>query len=386
MIDIKEMITKMKENVVCDFPDDYIVSNSLLHGFTEEDVRIGMKDFSSLLIQLYDVMLRNTDNAITEEEATANSIGLTNMYADIKKPLSLLYAMGVCGKLVNSGGGLLIDGGKLNDLYKKMRGNKPLEYMRLLQKGGLVFSIDLSVKSLNLSKVGDIELRYPGFRNKIDIMHEMHQSCGESADNAALIGLKVLAEAVSKINRDIHLGDITHTFARCDYYALSLPKKYIYEMPVITKFLPDDYRDFFVYLHDALLSHKCKFEAKINMNEYQFTYAPKKGTANICSINISFERSTVRINSRLITEHPDLLAEAPTSIYDAVKNGFTCLKKADPDACNPKCSGKNLSFSLAGEEYLKCWIINFILPVNESNEREFVMKWLEKELSLYVEV
>ena len=120
------------------------------------------------------------------------------------------------------------------------------------------------------------------------------------------------------------------------------------------------------------------------MNDYQFTYIPKKATANVCSINIAFDRSAVRINSRLIVEHPnELLAEAPKSIRDAVKNGFTCLKKADPDACNPKCNGKNLSFSLDGEEHLKCWIINFVLPVNKNNEREFVKKWLVRELSLY---
>ena len=360
MISIKEMITKMKENVVCDFPDDYIVSDNLLHGFTEDDVRTGIKSFSFLLIRIFDAMLHDTYNPVTEE-ATVNSLGLTNIYEDIRKPLSLIYAMGVCGN--PDGSSLLIDGGKLSDLYKKMRGNKPLEYMRLLKDAGLVFSIDLSAKALNLNKAGIIELHYP--------------------DNpTALIGLKVLAQAVSKINRDIHLADITHTFARCDYHVLSLPKKYIYQMSVITKFLPGDYRDFFVNLHGFLLSNKCKCEAKINMNEYQFTYMPKKGTANICSINISLERCTVRINSRLITKDPDLLAEAPKSIHDAVKNGFTCLKKADLDTCNPKCDGKNLSFSLAGEEHLKCWIINFVLPVNKNNEREFVKKWLKKELSL----
>ena len=362
MISIKEMITKTKENVICDFPDDYLVSDYLLHGFAEDDARTGIKGFSSLLIQIYDAMLHATNNPIIEEEATTNSLGLTNIYTGIKNSLSLLYAIGVCGKPNDSNDSLLIDGIILNNLYKKMRGNKPLEYMRILKDAGLVFSIDLSVKSLNLNKVGVIELYYP--------------------DNATtLIGLKVLSKAVSKINRDVHLADITHTFARCDYSVLSLPKKYIYEMPIITKFLPDDYRDFFVQLHGMLLSNKCKYEAKVNMNEYQFTYIPKKGTANICSINISFERCTVRINSRLITKQPDLLAEAPKSIYDAVKNGFTCLKKADPDACNPKCNGKNLSFSLDGEEYLKCWIINFALPVNDNNEREFVKNWLRKELS-----
>jgi len=363
MISVKEMMVKMKDNVVCDFPDDCIISDSLLHGFSMDDVREGIKSFSSLLVQLFDVIINNASNPIIAEEATANSIGLTNVYADIKNPLSLMYSIGVCSK-PGGNDSLLIDGGMLNDLYKKMRGKKPLEYMRLLQDAGLVFSIDLSAKSLNLNKAGIIELHYP--------------------DNAvALVGMKVLAEAVSKINRDIHLADIIHTFARCDYHALSLPKKYVYEMPIITKFLPDDYIDFFVRLHDFLLANKCKCEAKINMNAYQFTYIPKKGTANICTINISFERSTVRINSRLIVMQPDLLAEAPKSIYDTVKNGFTCLKKNDAGACNPKCDGKNLSFSLDGEEHLKCWIINFVLPVNENSEREFVMKWLEKELSLY---
>ncbi|MCL2362140.1 MAG: hypothetical protein FWC73_10045 [Defluviitaleaceae bacterium] len=363
MISIKEMIAQMKKNVICNFPDDYTISSNLLDGFTEDDVRIGMKGFSSLLVQLYDV-LHGMNNPITEEEATTNGLGLTNVYADIRKSLSLLYAMGVCGKSRDSGSSLLIEGGKLNELYKKMRCSKPLEYMHLLQDAGLVFSIDLSAKSLNLNKVGVIELQYPG-------------------KAIALVGLKALAEAVAKICRNAHGADVIYTFARCDYNALSLPKKYIYEIPLIAKFLPDDYRDFFVQMHSILLYNMCKCEAKINMNDYQFTYKPKKATANVCSINISFERSTVRINSRLIVQQPDFLANAPKGIRDAVKNGFTCLKKADPNACNPKCEGKNLSFTLDGEEHLKCWIINFILPVNEDNEHEFVMQWLEKELSFY---
>jgi len=364
MIGLKEMMVKMKDNVVCDFPDNYIISDNLLYDFSVDDVREGIKGLSSLLLQLFDVMIANADKPINAEEAVVNSIGLTNVYADIRNPLSLLYSIGVCGKLSDGKDSLLIDGGMLNNLYKKMRGNKHLEYMRLIQDAGLVFSIDLSAKSLNLSKAGDIELHYP--------------------DNAAaLIGLKVLAEATSKINRDIHLADTTQTFARCDYNVLSLPKKYIYEMPVITKFLSDDYSDFFVRLHDILLTSKCKCEAKINMNDFQFTYVPKKGTANICSINISYERTTVRINSRLIAEQPNLLSDAPQSIRDAVKNGFTCRKKADPDACNPKCNGKILTFNLDGEEHLKCWIINFVLPVDEGDEREFVTEWLKRELSLY---
>jgi len=362
MIGIKEMITLMKANVICEFPDDYIISDNLLDGFTKDDVRMGMKGFSSLLIQLFDVILHEANKPITIEEPSTSGLGLTNVYADIKKPLSLLYAMGVCGK--PNDGCLLIAGSKLNELYKKMHGNKPLEYMRLLQNSGLIFSTDLSAKALNLNKIGVIRLEYP--------------------DNAiALIGLKTFAEATSKINRHIHLADITHTFARCDYNTLSMPKKYVYEIPLITKFLSEDYSMFFMQLHNLLLSNNCKYEAKLNMNDYQFTYKPKKGTANICSINIAFDRSTVRIKSSLIAEKPDLLTEAPQSIRDAVKNGFTCLKKENVGACNPECVGKNLSFSLDDEEYLKCWIINFLLPIDENDERDFVVQWLKKELSLY---
>ena len=356
MLNVKKMALKMKCNIVSDFPNDYDIADEFLHGFSKDDIRSGIKNLALLLSQLFDIIIEDTDNL--DSEGTVNNIGVTNIYAEIINPFKLLYCIGVYGEVNNNHLG--VDGSNLSKLYKKIGGDKPLEYMHLLKEAGLLFSIDLSVKSLNLNKTGIIEIQCP---------HEAK----------TLIGLKALAVAASRTNRAIHFADVTN-ISRCEYRILNPAQKFIFGINDIG-YLSEHDKNYFICLHDFLLANKCKCELKVNMNAYQFNYKQKGKTANLFSIWISMDKNFVRINSMMITEHPDtLLADAPETIKDAVKNGFTCLKKDDPDACNHMCIGKNLQFSFDGTEHLKCWIINFVLPVDNDAEREFVINWLKKEI------
>jgi len=356
MISLQEMAAKLKTNVLCDFPDDYVITNEINNGFSDADIREGVKIFSSVLLNVFDIIIANADDATPPGEAAVNSRGHTNIYAGIRNPLLMLYCIGLYGTFgdVNS---LLVDGAEINKAYRKMRGDKPVEYLRLLQASGLSLSADITAKSFNLLKSGVIEARYP-------------------ADKKALIGLKLMAEAVSRAG-----NDIMYVFARCDYRVLSLPKNFGFDIREVTNFLPENDKNYFIILHDFLISNKCKCESKNVMNEYIFSYISKQKKAKVFSICVSMDESNVKLNSKLISEKPDLLANAPESIKNAVKNGYTCAKKNDPNACNPKCAGKTLNFNLDGVEYLKCWILNFNLPVNETAEREYILEWLKKELA-----
>jgi len=362
MLSFKEMAVKLKCNVNCDFPDDFPISDELKLGFSNIEIRDGLKGLSNLLIQVFDVLITEASNFSSHEKNTVNSRGHTNIYPEMKNLLTFLYCIGYCGKLDKTSEYLVFDGKKLNDFYKKTRGNKPLDYMHLLHDAGLDFSSAIDEKSFILAKAGSVEVCFPDDRN-------------------ALIGLKVLANATSRINREPYMADVMFTFARCDYHVLSKTKTYIYEINEVTGFLPEDMRKYYIDLHNHLIANNCKYESKINMNEYQFSYTSKHKKAKIFSIHISMDHSYVKLNSKLITENPDLLTDAPESIKTAVKNGWDCAKKNDPNACNPKCAGKALIFNLAGTEFFKCWILNFNLPVNEKNERDYINIWLNKELA-----
>lgn len=356
MISYKKMAIHLKNNVVQNFTENYIIADELTKGFSDADIRGGVKSFSVFLFKFYDILIKHADDTVTPDEGSLNSREHTNIYADIKNSFTMLYCIGLCGTYDVNSGGLRIDGKNLNKTFRKNRCNKPIEYLCLLQDSGLIFSVDITIKSFNLNTSDIFEVFYPD-------------------DKLAPAGLKIMAEAAARTG-----GNIIYTFARCDYRILALPKKYNYEIRDITKFLTEDEKNFFIKIHDYLILKSCTYESKNIMNEYIFSYTSKIKKAKVFSIVISMDNYYAKLKSKLIREQSDLLSDAPESIKDAVKNGWNCAKINDPHACNPNCIGKNLSFTLDGTEYLKCWILCFNLPVNTESEREYVRKWLEKEL------
>ena len=354
MINFKEMVLSMKKAVITEFPEDYPISDELQQIINVADTRLGVKGFSGLLIQSFDCLMNNPE--IAPEEGTVNSRGHTIIYVDIRNLLAMLYTIGLHSRYDEKSGSLTIDGKQLNKLYRKIRGNKPELYLRILEDSGMDFSVDITAKNFNLSKTGVIEIAYPD---------EKH----------TLAGLKIIAEANLRSKTDF-----VTVFARCDYNVLALPKKIVFNIHEIAKFLAENDQKYFISLHEYLIANQCKYETKYSVGEYLFLYTSKSQKRKILSICISLDRTYVKLNSKHITTQPDLLADAPASIKNAVKEGWECAKANNPDACNPKCAGKGLRFSLDGKEYLKCWILCFNLPVNTDAERGYVMKWIEKEL------
>ena len=355
MLSYREMAKLLKCNVLSAFPDDLLIGDELKNGLHEPDIPNGLKGFSALLIQLFDVLIENSD-AIAPPGADLEVFGWPEkIYADLHNPFAMLYSIGLCGKYDENLGCLQVDGKELNMTYKKSRGSKGNKNLQLLQDSGLTFSADLEAKSFSLNKAGIIQVHYPD-------------------NKSALIGLKAIADATALVKG----AQIIAHFARCDYRLLALPKKYTFDIGEVTKFLPSEHKNFFIELHDFAISNNCKLETK--PDAYIFNYTSKIKKTKVFSIHVQMNGSYVKINSKLIDKQPDLLNDAPKSIKEAVKKGHGCAKKSDPDACNPKCIGRNLKFSLDQVEYLKCGHLNFNLPISESDEREYVKKWLAKEL------
>ena len=353
MLSFKEMALNMKKAVITEFPDDYIVSDELKKIINANDIRLGVKGLSGLLTQAFDSLINNPE--ITPEEGTVNSRGHTNIYSDIRNLLAMLYTIGLHSQYNEKSGGLTMDGKQLNKFYRKIRGTKPELFLHILKDSGVDFSVDIIAKNFNLNKTGVIEITYPD-------------------EKYTLAGLKILAEANLR-----NKADFITVFARCDYNILALHKNITFNIHEIIKFMPKSEQKYFVSLHEYLIANNCKYETKHSVGEYLFNYTSKPQKRKIMSICISLDRSYVKLNSKCITTQPDLLTDAPASIKNAVKEGWGCAKTNDPDACNPKCAGKSLRFSLDGKEYLKCWILCFNLPVNTEDEREYIIKWVEKE-------
>jgi len=354
MLELNEMATLMQSNVIREFPD-YAIDEAFMQGFDETDVRKGVQGFSGLLTRLFEVL----KNCETPAKEALSWKGQTNIYTDLKSPLTLLYCMGLCADDSQH-----IDGSVLGDMYKKLHGANAGQYMRLLQDAGFAFSMDISAKSFQLAKAGTFAVTYPD-------------------DPSALIGLQVMAHAINRPIKAASLKDcIVCIFGRCDYNALASPKAFDFRIGEVANVLPVVQKQYLVDLHEHLMSNQCKYETKYGVNEYAFAYTSQATKAKVCTVLLSMETCFVKINTRLITTQPGLLDDAPEGIRDAVKGGYNCAKKNDPEACNSRCVDKNLVFELDGTQYVKCRIFNFALPIGETADRAYIMEWLVKEMAV----
>ena len=355
MLTFNEMAKCLQSNVINDFPDDFEIADELKTEFSESEIRLGVKALSGLLYQLFDVIIDNA-NTIAPPDKKLDVMGWPEkIYVDLRNPFALLYCTGLHGKYDYDSKCLLINGKELNKIYRKARGKKTDDFIKLLIDSGLVYSTDVKDnKSFNIAKSGIVKVHYPD-------------------DDHTIIGLKILSEAISKVKG----GAIVEHFMRCDYRILSLPKKYIFDIRDVTKFLPADERDYYIELHELLLSNNCKMETK--PDSFIFNYNSKSTKLKVASIHIMTTGCFVKLSSKLISKEPDLLFDAPESIKDAIKAGHECAKKENPDACNPKCIGKIIGFNLDGVDYLKCWHLNFYLPTTGDIERNYIKEWIIKE-------
>ena len=357
MLSFKEMAKCLQSNVLTDFPDDYEIAGELKVIFSENEIRLGIKALSKLIIQLFDAVIDKA-NIIAPPCDTLDVIGWPEkIYVNLRNPFTLLYCTGLYGKYDNNSKCLLIDGKELNKMYRKARGTKTDKFLNLLNDSGMTYTTEMeSKKPFSLTKAGIVKVYYPD-------------------DDYTLIGLKVLSEAISKVKG----GAIVEHFMRCDYRILCLPKKYIFDIREVTNFLHDEERDYFIELHELLLSNNCKMETK--PDSFIFNYNSKKTKLKVVSIHIMTTGCFVKLSSKLINKEPNLLIDAPESIKEAIKAGHECSKKENPDACNPKCAGKIIVFSLDGVDYMKCWHLNFNLPTTGNIERSYIKEWIIKELS-----
>ena len=352
MATYKEMATNLRNSVITDFPGEYKIVDELKQGLTDADIRSGIKAFSDLLIRLFDVLAQNPD----ADETLDRSKVKTTIHTDIRNSLILLYGIGLCGSYNSKSESIIVDGSALNKIFRKKYGSKPERYLKLLRDAGLTFSVDISEKSFNLTKAKDLIVQYPDAKY-------------------TLAGLKAMAQAAAKYNDNIIM-----IFARCDYNALEMPKKLILNIHEVAKFLPNMFKQYFIDLHNLLISSNCKHETKNSMEDCVFLYDSKTHKARIFSIRISLSGLYVKMNSKLITTQENMLSDAPAIIKEAVVKSHNCVKAVDPDACNPNCKGKLYQFFLDGTEYTKCRHLCFYLPVDNTAEREYIMEWLQKEL------
>ena len=357
MLSFKEMAKCLQSNVLNAFPNDYVIADELKAEFTENEIRLGVEALSKLLYQLFDVIIDNANTLAPPGEELGVLGWPEKIYVDLRNPFALLYCTGLYGKYDRDSKCLIIDGKELNNMYRKARGTKTDKFLNLLTDSGIVYTPEVdNKKPFNLTKAGVVKVYYPD-------------------DNYAVLGLKVLSEAISKVKG----GAIVEHFMRCDYRILSLPKKYIFDLRDVTKFLPIDEREFFIDLHELLLSNNCKMETK--PDSFIFNYTSKKTKLKVASIHVMTTDRFIKLSSRLISKEPDLLIDAPEQIKEAVKSGLECAKKENPDACNPKCIGKIIGFNLDGVDYLKCWHLNFYLPITGDIVRNYIKEWIIKELS-----
>jgi len=363
---IKEAAIFMKSHI-CSVPDTFEIDDSLKNGFDDTEIIDGVKELRLILQLIADSIIRDveTGGEMAATEKPANDFHLT--FPELTSPFFMLFCIGLCGEFPSgSSEYMAIDGAKLFDVFKKSRGKNHNNYLLFLSNLGFEFSADIAAKSFKLNKADVLEVRYPD-------------------SPLVLVGLKTLAEATVQISPQLNKAQkayaIQPIFMRCDYHALSLPKKYGFDIRDCSASLSDERGDFCIKIHDMMLENGCKCETAYKMNDFIFTYTSKAAKKVVASLRFGFRGEYIKINSKRVDEDASFLAGAPANISHAIKNGFNCVKGKDPNACNPKC--QYIHFYFDGAEYTKCRHLNFNLPIGTAEDRDYVKTWLTHELAIH---
>jgi len=361
---IKEAAIFIK-NHICNIPDTFEINDSLRNGFENTEIIDGVKELRLILHLIADNVIRDaeTGGKLATTEKPANDFHLT--FPELTSPFFMLFCIGLCGEFPSgSSEYMTIDGAKLFDAFKKSRGKNHNQYLLFLSELGFEFSADIAAKTFKLNKTDAIEVRYPD-------------------SPSALVGLKALTEATVQLSAQIHKAQkayaIQPIFMRCDYHALTLPKKFGFDIRDCAASLSDERRDFCIKTHDMMLENGCKCETAYKMNDFIFTYTSKTAKKVVASLRFGFRGEYIKINSKRIDEDTAFLADAPPNISQAIKGGYNCAKGKDPNACNPKC--EYVRFYYDSVEYTKCRHLNFNLPFDTAEDREYVKTWLIHELT-----
>ena len=360
---IKEAALFIKSHI-CNVPDSFEIDDSIKNGFDNTEIIDGVKQLQSILQLIADNIIHEAENGseMATTEKPANDFHLT--LPELTSPFFMLFCIGLCGEFPNgSSEYMTIDGTKLFDTFKKSRGKNHNRYLLFLSNLGFEFSVDITAKSFKLNKTDVLEVRYPD-------------------SPSVLIGLKILTEATVQVSAQIHKAQkayaIQPIFMRCDYHALTLPKKFGFDIRDCAASLSDERESFCIKIHEMLLENGCKYETAYKMQDYVFTYTSKAAKRVVASIRIGFGGECIKINSKRIDEDASFLADAPANILQVIKDGHNCVKGEDPNACNPRC--EYIRFNLDGVEYTKCRHLNFILPIDTAEDREYVKTWLSHEI------
>lgn len=314
---LSDVASYLKEIMVPDTHEAYAINPAYTYVSTEEGIREGILALRRFLARLYDRVIaegHTYDNTKKVAHEYENRTSLSVYYPFLHNINTMLISMGYHGELACDTHSLTCDGAMFSD---KLSVAKNLECLRFLKGCGMGFDgVDGENKKQALSDIKTIRITYPD-------------------DPAMLTGLKVMAIAEvdhrTLLNQDVLL--------RCDYRILLKEEPDVLSIVRDTiKPLPEDVRDFLLFLHQRYLGKKltCVVEVKGFHIYIRYCYKRKDVWGLNNSLNNGYH---INVKAVKTEEYADTIKTFPLSLQELIAKGYGCGRKREIGRCDGGCRG-----------------------------------------------
>ena len=381
--DLADVCNYLKELVIADTPDDFVIAKPFTHGLSNDELKRGISAFRAFLHELYDKMAADKDKLDAAKakkyDPESGEDSIQKCFPVINDIAVKLSTLGLHGRLETEPKMMLIVSG--SDLLTPLSDTKPAamnkisnkrkqEMFNYLSEAGFYFE-DLNLsESIDFSKVGTFYVTYEN-------------------DDYVILGLKLLAEAKENIKSGYQ--KFTTTFMRGDFYSLasSAPVKHMANAAEFANSQPPDLKSWIICLEKFLMDNGCKivtFSLSNTNGGGSFAYASRKSNRTVCRINMGISGSEIVLKGNHFGDKNNILSELPESMLNVVKSVRGCgdCEARNPDTFKYCRHGGAYKFSYDGSDYECCVFEGYTFSLSEASaeERELLKKWIRYELGV----
>jgi len=345
-----EQCKYLKNVIIKDSTDDFIIAKRFRYGLTDDEVRTGIKAFRAFLCDLYDkIEIEKPEIELNEIAAFLYMMGAqSHLEIEPRRELAIL------------GSDMMVKTKRRSQphlVMKKMSAKRAVEILQFLSKMGFCFDALNYTKPIKLAETGNFRVT-------------------NESDGDIIVGLKLIAMA--QVNTDTDWDRIQNGFMRCHFLPLASDTPMYYDMKMINfaETQPPEIRDWLLDLDKLLVDNGCTPDAEILSHAIVIYNSAKK---MICRIELKISECIITVNT--------IKAKNLDNVASVLPADFVTALMEDGCECGRGCKKGPYRIEHNGVEYLSCNNPphkpgGFNVSLGSPENRRIMHKWVEMELGV----
>ena len=368
-----EQCKYLKNVIIKDSPDDFIIAERFRYGLTDDEVRAGIKAFRAFLCGLYDkIEIEKPEIEIHEFAAFLYMMGAqSHLEIEPRRELAILGSDMMVKTKPRSQPHLVM---------KKMPAKRVAEILQFLSEMGFCFMLG-NCSAISLQPVGKktaepFSCDALNYTKPIKLAETGNFRVTNESDGDIIIGLKLIAMA--QVNTDTDWDRIQNGFMRCHFLPLASDTPMYYDMKMINfaETQPPEIRDWLLHLDKLLVDNRCVPDAEI-LSHAIVTYNLAKKM--VCRIELKISECIITVNT--------IKAKSLDDIASVLSADFVTALAEDGCECGRGCKKGPYRIEHNGTIYLSCnnpphKLGGFNISLGSPENRRIMHKWVEMELGV----